>query len=179
MSNTRIQQIAFGFVILLIIGIVGGLIYQQERILQRGTTTILQTMPIDPRDLFRGEYVVLRYQIEQDRILRDIARDAESGTAVYVRLQEDAQGIAMVAEAQLTPPDSYTDALWIRGIVRSNLIRFADLEQYYVPEGAGLPIERLGNQVHVEVALYQGNARIVNLLDAELQPIDPRDYIER
>jgi len=35
----------------------------QEFVLRTGTQITLQTTPIDPRDLFRGEYVVLRYEI--------------------------------------------------------------------------------------------------------------------
>ncbi len=40
-----------------------GLVGYRESILTLGRTAVLQTVPVDPRDLFRGEYVVLRYEI--------------------------------------------------------------------------------------------------------------------
>ena len=40
-----------------------GLVGYRETILTLGRTAVLQTVPIDPRDLFKGEYVTLRYEI--------------------------------------------------------------------------------------------------------------------
>ena len=40
-----------------------GLVGYRESILSLGRTAVLETVPVDPRDLFRGEYVVLRYEI--------------------------------------------------------------------------------------------------------------------
>ena len=52
------------------------------------------------------------------------------------------------------------------------------MEQFYVPEGAGRPIERLRSDLHVEIALKDGEARVVQLLDDELNVIDPTTYLE-
>mgnify|MGYP006168196447 CR=1 FL=1 len=51
-----------GVVALQLFSIVAFGVYQ-EFALRTGTQITLQTTPIDPRDLFRGEYVVLRYDI--------------------------------------------------------------------------------------------------------------------
>jgi len=45
--------------VVFLLGIVG----YRETILTLGRTVVLQTIPVDPRDLFEGEYVVLRYEI--------------------------------------------------------------------------------------------------------------------
>ncbi|MDH4121658.1 MAG: GDYXXLXY domain-containing protein [Deltaproteobacteria bacterium] len=41
----------------------GSMIVQKQRVLNTGTPVVLETLPIDPRDLFRGDYVRLNYHI--------------------------------------------------------------------------------------------------------------------
>ncbi len=41
--------------------IFSGFIAYKEYTLRTGTEVILKTMPVDPRDLFRGDYVTLNY----------------------------------------------------------------------------------------------------------------------
>ena len=36
---------------------------RQEFVLARGRTILLETRPVDPRDLLRGDYLILRYKI--------------------------------------------------------------------------------------------------------------------
>ena len=40
-----------------------GLIGYKQRILATGIKVMLETVPVDPRDFLRGDYVVLRYKI--------------------------------------------------------------------------------------------------------------------
>jgi uncharacterized membrane-anchored protein len=168
----------FAVAIGLLVSVVGGLILYQEYVLTTGDTTILATRPIDPRDLFRGEYVILRYEIESDERVRTVAQDLPDNADVFVFLVEDEQGIARVVSASAQSPRASDVSLWIRGRVQNGLVRFPAIEQFYVPEGSGTPIERLGSGIHVTVVLADGEARAIGLLDDTLQPIDPREYIE-
>lgn len=152
--------------------VLAGMVLYQERILQRGTTVILQTRPVDPRDLFRGEYVTLRYAIERHELLEATVSGQPEGARVHVRLEPDARGVAHVAWAQLQRPDM-SGGLWITGEKDGDGARFPSIEQYYVPEGAGQPIERMGRNLNVRVVLHNGSARVVELLDAELQALNP------
>ena len=43
--------------------IIGGFVAYQEFTLKTGQEVLLKVQPVDPRDLFRGDYVVLRYDI--------------------------------------------------------------------------------------------------------------------
>ena len=36
---------------------------RQEFLLRRGTVVLLESAPVDPRDLLRGDYVILSYKI--------------------------------------------------------------------------------------------------------------------
>jgi uncharacterized membrane-anchored protein len=164
--------------ILVLVLVVGGLILYQEQIIATGDVTILATRPVDPRDLFRGEYVILRYEIESDPSLREAAAGLVDGTELYVALREDERGVAEVLSVQQTPPISFSEGLWIRGRIKNRQLRFLDIEQFYVPEGLGTPIERLDSRVHVEIALKEGEPRAIRLLDDTLTPIDPKEYLE-
>ncbi len=166
-----------GFLVLVLVGYA----FIQERIISTGTEVILATVPVDPRDLFRGEYVILRYEIETHPLVRSaIERDASlvNGSTLYVRLSVDARNIATVAEVQKVRPD-LSRGLWLRGQVDNRGVRFPHLEQYFVPEGAGIPIERLGRDVYVKVRVLSGEARVTGLLDRDLNDIDVYMYRER
>lgn len=172
------RHIPFIATILAIVLFLLGTIYYHESILKNGEVVILETVPIDPRDLFRGEYVVLRYAIENDELIQAMRTELENVDTAYLRLERNIQGIASVAEVQLEEPD-WSSGLWLKAVVNNGQVRFPMLEQYYVPEGAGLPIERLGSDIYVAVVLHNSEARIQSLLDRDLSVIDPRDYIER
>ena len=43
--------------------IIGGFVAYKEFTLKTGDEILLKTLPVDPRDLFRGDYVILRYEI--------------------------------------------------------------------------------------------------------------------
>ena len=66
----RMRLTSFGIVALQLVFILG-LVAYKEVTLRFGTEVMLQTVPVDPRDLFRGDYVTLRYGIstlERSRI---------------------------------------------------------------------------------------------------------------
>jgi len=175
--NSHRNHTVFAVAIFSIVLVVGGLIYHQERILKEGQTTILATRPVDPRDLFRGEYVILRYSIENDeKVLAEID-GVEDGSALFIKLSEDEDGIAYVNEAHRTAPKVF-EGLWIEGEVDGRRVRFPSLEQFYLPEGTGKQVERLGDNLHVKVILKDGEARVVQLLDKTLNVIDPKSYLE-
>ena len=60
---TRKARRIFIAVIVLQIVFLLGIVGYRESILTLGRTAVLQTVPVDPRDPFRGEYVTLRYEI--------------------------------------------------------------------------------------------------------------------
>lgn len=72
-------------------------------ILRSGQDIVFQTEPVDPRDLMRGDYVVLGYEIS------NIARSAIQGVrpagsrTVYVAVKPDAKGISRFSRASFVP----------------------------------------------------------------------------
>src|SRR3989344_3670842 len=53
----------FLFIGLFWLAIFAVFIASKESVLRGGQEVLLQTVPVDPRDIFRGDYVTLRYEI--------------------------------------------------------------------------------------------------------------------
>lgn len=176
MIFSRTHGVFIGAIILFVV-VAGGLIGYQELILHQGQTTILATRPVDPRDLFRGEYVILRYAIESDELVLNALRDVPDGEVIFITLVEDVRGVAQVEQVHTDRPTT-PGGLWIEGEMRNGQVRFPSIEQFYVPEGSGTPIENLRNELHVAVTLHDGQARVIHLLDESLEVIDPALYLE-
>ena len=86
----------------------------REYTLRRGTEVLLQTVPVDPRDLFRGDYVVLRYTIST---VSHRYPYFDTGDRVYVRISPRNDGVWQAAEIEDTPGPQSADSIWIRGKV--------------------------------------------------------------
>ena len=148
--------------------IIGGFIGFKEYTLRTGQEVLLKTTPVDPRDLFRGDYVVLRYDISNIDSGTVVAErtDFKSGDRVYVGLGIK-EKYAVATNIYSTPPK---DGLNIKGTLKdvgSNSFNVEyGIESYFVPEGEGKTIERqLGRSVDVKVSIDKsGNAVIKALL---------------
>ncbi len=135
--------------------LVGGAVAEEWR-LARGDDVVLRTMPVDPRDLFRGDYVVLAYEISEFH-----AQGVEPGDVVFVELAER-DGIWRAVRLHRRPPES--GATFIRGEVRRPGWIEYGIEAYFVPEGRGWEIES-GRNVDVAVSIDRaGRARIRYLI---------------
>lgn len=107
-----------------------------------GEDVLLKTRPVDPRDLFRGDYVILSYEINSlnvDTLVGDNSFNV--GDTIYVDLSENGTYYDAIGVYK-TPIDS----LYIKGEVtslRSSRISVVyGVESYFVPEGTGRQIER-------------------------------------
>jgi len=167
--------------------IFSGFILFKEYTLRTGTEILLKTEPVDPRDLFRGDYVTLNYEISTLDLDEIPAEDPyfEYNDRIYLALTlEDGYGVPK--KIYRNPPD---DELYVKGTVkRINYDWVEDedglvveeprvkelrvdygIESYFVPEGRGIEIERQqwtgeeGVDVKVVVDKY-GNAVIKSLL---------------
>lgn len=51
-------------------------IWQKQQILNNGETVLLKLAPVDPRSLMQGDYMLLRYEIEQQLLSYEIGRQS-------------------------------------------------------------------------------------------------------
>lgn len=133
-----------------------------------GTTVYLETVPIDPRALFRGDYVTLGYAVGQTVTTAGLTRDShKTGKPVFVTITTDRP--AQFVAASLERPDLEPGQACLRGRLRrfgtGNTVDFPQIGQYFVPEGEGREIERqLGTGLLAEVKISgRCNAVLVGL----------------
>jgi uncharacterized membrane-anchored protein len=135
----------------------------KEWILGNGRDIILQTAPVDPRDIFRGDYVRLDYSISKvpvSQLDADIIENGlRKGQKVYLSLKEHSIGIFQGILLTTSPPDN---SHYLKGYVTShwpfrNYSKFKNderifqspvyvkygIEQYYVEQGHGKDIEQI------------------------------------
>jgi len=146
----------------------GGFIAYKEYTLRTGEVILLKTMPVDPRDLFRGDYVVLTYEISRldSNNFPNRFPELNEGDIVYVELQKGEKYWTAVNIYKENPNKTS-----IKGRVKNkhdnSLNMEYGIESFFVPEGEGRELEnaRNANRLDVQVSIDKfGNAVIKNLL---------------
>lgn len=165
--NPKRKKLFIGILLFWIL-ILGGFIGMKEWTLRTGTEVLLAIRPVDPRDIFRGDYVILSYDIStvEAPTTLSAANDNARGP-IYVRLNVDEEGVAHSTGVSTTTPPS--EALFIKGsIVRrtGEQVRVEyGIESFFVPEGRGLEIERHLRDMHAKVVIDSaGNAVLKGLV---------------
>lgn len=158
---------------------------EREWIFRSGQVVYLRTAPIDPRDLFRGDFVRLQYEINSVRpehvdpavaaAAAAARRERRRHEIVYTRLHPAGAGLYEAAGTSTTQP---AEGLFIRGRTEDswrfgwrgsghNFVKYG-IEQLFVEQGTGVAIEqrrgtRDGLQVpmEVEVALGSGGTAVI------------------
>ena len=103
---------------LILIGALGLIIQGRASILRSGKEVRLRTVPVDPRDLFRGDYVVLSYAISTVEAA-DSDSKFERGDTVYVTLVPGPDGFAQAKTASHARPETAGPEVVIAGRVTS------------------------------------------------------------
>ena len=139
------KKIILFFIIFLWIVVAVAMIISKQSILERGKAVVLETVPVDPRDLLRGDYVILRYKIstldlEQVKSEKPYYR---RGEAIYLKLEPKEKFWEATAVQSKRSADN---GIYIRGKVSycysKKLEVIYGIESYFVPEGEGREIER-------------------------------------
>jgi uncharacterized membrane-anchored protein len=124
-----------------------------------GKEILLEVEPIDPRDLFRGDYVTLSYKISRID-LNNIPFDTNFslGETIYAALSKK-EKFWTIDSVSHTKPDLTENQVCIKGRVTSSYNNKLSvewgIESYFVPEGEGRLIERQreGGNVSVIVSV--------------------------
>lgn len=157
------------------LAVLGFMIGKREYLLTHGQTVKLQCEPVDPRSLFSGDYVILRYTISDFNTKKFTKLNIHdetitTGDTIYLSLVVDKDGISRRAREvsknlENLDPDK---GPIIRGKITSAGYRWRikyGLESYFVPQGQGKPLEKIMDDITVEAALSkQGEAAMRKLL---------------
>lgn len=136
-----------------------------------GEIVVLKTVPVDPFDVFRGQYITLRYDIS----IIPTPIGAKVGNKVYVLLKQN-NNIFEYNGASLTKP---SNALFMKGKIDSiwnstDVLVTYGVEQYFFEKNA--EINTTDMSVEMKVA-SNGYARITRLIHngkpLEIQYVTP------
>ncbi|WP_226037690.1 GDYXXLXY domain-containing protein [Aquibacillus saliphilus] len=134
-----------------------------------GETIKLETLPVDPQDIFYGDYVTLRYEIEEIQANKWGGNEnPTSGNRVYVLL-ENKEGAYQVVKASdekfqpssgqvmLTAKYKYHDSI--------NSIYQVDygLGRYYIEDNTGQQYEQSGEMIVTVAVAPWGQKKITDL----------------
>ena len=172
------------FVALVQIGFLASMIAGRAMMLRDGREVVLAVEPVDPRDLLRGDYVTLAYNISRlpAGLFAEIPAGGEDerDRTVYVRLKPDEDGVFQPVSARFVErPEAApaADEVDVRGTARLRRAGRAQwvnvqygIERFYVPEGEGREIERDLRQrsFRMKVAVARdGTAQIKSFHDGE------------
>ncbi|MET4260972.1 putative membrane-anchored protein [Bradyrhizobium sp. S3.12.5] len=179
------KAVLFGAAILLQCALLVLMVADRVKILREGREVTLQTRPLDPRDLLRGNYVVLGYDISQVPAGALAGQPtAERNPIVFIKLAPDANGLYQAVSVHAAPVTVTAPEVLIRGRVvyscGSTSRTFCDklqirygLESYFVPEGEGKTLEQARNQqkLRVVAAVLPSGRAAIKLLLLDGQPI--------
>jgi len=119
---------------------------------------VLATMPVDPFDPLRGQYIIINYEIS--RI--NASGDYQNGDTIYVLLKADDKGIWRQNGISNEKPK---DSDFIKGKVTNasgnNLRIEYGIEQYFFERNASLPTRNMTVEAAISAS---GRAKIVRLL---------------
>ncbi len=160
--------------------VLGYMVESRASILRSGADIKLKTLPVDPRDLLRGDYVILSYPIStipKDIVTGEIPKDSQQ-VRMSVRLKPGADGLWTASEASFgdlapaegsvvlrTLPFEYYSS--VDNVLPDNIFVSYGIERYYVPEGEGKVLEDARNQEELEVEARvskEGTPQIAGLI---------------
>ncbi len=159
---TSFQKKGFILVVALQIGALSFMIHKRTELLETGKSVMLRCVPVDPRSLFSGDYVVLNYAIssfssERFESLNRGGERFKKNDTIYVGLVND-EGSGFWDAAEVSHEREKLKERYkvvIRGEMTS-LYRYRikyGVEEYFVPQYEGKKIEKRIRDVSVEVAV--------------------------
>jgi len=147
-----------------------------------GTKILLKTAPVDPWDMFRGDYVILSYEISEldlSKVPVD-KNDFHQNETVYVQLKKqgkywtaasishrrpDAGSLAIKGKVRLYMEPQDTRKLEGSRENKELLILDYGIESFFVPQHQGKEIEQERRSLEVEASVDRwGNSALVRLL---------------
>jgi uncharacterized membrane-anchored protein len=137
----------------------------QEHALAAGKVILLETVRVDPRDLLRGDYLILNYKISDvpaNLFSPAVTKDLPNGTKVCVALAPTTNQFYIVVRASTNEFVPAGDEVLLKGrstwsqwnaAINSIHVEYG-LEHFYAAEGTGNPTGKLTAQMAVPASGY-------------------------
>lgn len=132
-----------------------------------GKEVLLKTTPVDPRELLRGNYVNLKFDITEIKDTQELVRGNYYNRPIYVILNTDRRNIAHIKGLSLDKPKS---EFYIKGKIvfkRKDMLKINyGIESYFTERKKAHEFERSlskGGYAKVKIDKF-GTAKIIELL---------------
>ena len=161
--NAQYKRLIIALAVLL--GIAGIFILYLSWPLLTGTSVILKTQPVDPFDVFRGQYITIGYDISNIQNIEG----AKENDQVYISLKEGPDKIWNADGISLKKPET---GIFIRGTLRQSwrgLRPEFGIEQYFFERDGHVETRNMRVEAKIDAS---GQARIIKLLNENLQPLN-------
>lgn len=162
----RASWLALGLVAFVQTAVLGWMVYDRVSLLRQGREIIAEVAPVDPRDLFRGDYVIFSYAFNSSGNII-VPGGVRRGNSVYATLKPKEAGQWEIAKVERAHPITVEpDQVVLKGIVEdvwpltvseesTARLRFG-IEHYFVPEGTGRDLEKLVQLKKLAVVIAVG-----------------------
>jgi uncharacterized membrane-anchored protein len=160
--------LAIGLVALIQTGILGYMVVNRMSLLSSGREIVVEVIPVDPRDLFRGDYVIFGYPFSQSGEVA-VPDGVRAGDPLYATLKpKGTDGWELAAVSAAYPTGVAPEDVVLKGrathVWNTDLpgqakagIRYG-IESYFVPEGTGHDLEALVRDKKIEAVLAVGKS---------------------
>lgn len=134
------------------------MVIDRALLIQQGREITLDVRPVDPRSLFRGDYVILNYgpiSRPDSSLLEEAANGRRS---LFVTLRRGDEGWQPTAVSEHYPDDVTGDDVVLKGQLprpKARQVRYG-IESYFVPEGEGKRLEKLIGKGQLKVIVAVG-----------------------
>lgn len=122
---------------LAVLGAANWAIFAREKQLAEGAVVLLELAPVDPRSLMQGDYMALRFRMENEAFGGRRGKDLADGRIV---VRPDARGVAAFVRLDGGEPLAAGEML-LRYRVRDGKVKFAT-NAYFFQEGTARLYER-------------------------------------
>jgi uncharacterized membrane-anchored protein len=169
-------------------GVLAGMVIDRTRLLKSGREITLPIVPVDPRDLFKGEYVRLGYEAGNVPVRLLEGPPPTRNAAFYVVLEKkDGGAWQPVKMSRSMPSETSPDRIvlkarsmwgWPQSYSANAMIQVRyGIESYFVTQGEGPRLEQLARDKKLAALVAvdrSGNAAIKGIfIDGQLQYEEP------
>ncbi len=180
--------LALAIVALAQTGVLAGMVIDRTRLLKSGREITLPIVPVDPRDIFKGEYVRLGYEAGNVPVRLLEGPPPRRNGAFYVVLEKkDGGAWQPVKMSRAKPSETSPDRIVLKarsiwgwpasGSPNATMRVRYGIESYFVPQGEGPRLEKLARDKKLAALVAVdsgGNAAIKGILiDGQLQYEEP------
>jgi uncharacterized membrane-anchored protein len=166
--------------------VLGWMIWDRTSLLAHGREVVLQVIPVDPRSLFRGDYVILGYDISRFNLPPGSMPPARNAPFYITLRKAEGDNWQAVAGASTPPATVNPDEVVIKG--RVDYVSMPSprqpqepivvglhygIESFFVPEGTGRDLERMvgDKKLSALIAVDDGGTAAIKGLISEGQRV--------